>query len=112
LEFDVEEEVGSGWDVTRETTVTIGVITGDVQCSLLAKLHGGDTLIPSLDDLANSNGCDESTAAIRRIKLRALVVRLGGILQVASVLNGDLVADPGDGSIALLENGLGDTHDC
>jgi len=44
--------------------------------------------------------------------LCALVVRLGGILQVASVLNGDLVADFGDGSIALLENGLGDTHDC
>jgi hypothetical protein len=44
--------------------------------------------------------------------LRSLVVWLGGILQVASVLNGDPVADLGTGSIALLENGLGDTHDC
>lgn len=44
--------------------------------------------------------------------LCALVVRLGGILQVASVLNGDLVADFGDWSFALLENDLGDTHDC
>jgi hypothetical protein len=44
--------------------------------------------------------------------LGALVVRLGGILQVASVLNGDFVADFGDWPIALLENDLGDTHDC
>ena len=43
--------------------------------------------------------------------LGALVVRSAGVLQVAGVFNGDLVTDLGDGTIALLENSLGDTHD-
>jgi len=44
--------------------------------------------------------------------LSALVMRLAGVLQVASVLDGDLVAELGDGATAFLENCLGDTHDC
>ena len=44
--------------------------------------------------------------------LVALVVLSRGILQVAGVCNGDLVANLGDGTIALLEDSLGDTHDC
>lgn len=44
--------------------------------------------------------------------LGALVIRSAGVLQVADVFNGDLVADLGDRAIAFLENRLGDTHDC
>lgn len=42
--------------------------------------------------------------------LVALVVGLGGVLEVASVLDGDLLAGLGDGAVARLKNGLGDTH--
>jgi hypothetical protein len=89
----------------------------------------------TLDDLANANGCDEITAANGGVEseesrsqqlsgmwtivelwhmslLGAFVVGRGGVLQVASVLDGDLVAELGDGATAFLENCLGDTHDC
>jgi hypothetical protein len=42
--------------------------------------------------------------------LLALLVRLGGILQPASVLNGDGLASLGDGAGTLLDDGLGNTH--
>ncbi len=44
--------------------------------------------------------------------LVAFEVRFAGVLQVAGVCDGDLVADLGDGAIAFLENSLGDAHDC
>jgi hypothetical protein len=42
--------------------------------------------------------------------LVALVIGLVGVLEVAGVLDGDLLASLGDGAVALLKNGLGDTH--
>jgi len=63
LELNIEEESCLGWDVTGEATITICVVAGDVQSCLLAELHGGNTLIPTLNDFSNANGCDESTAA-------------------------------------------------
>lgn len=42
--------------------------------------------------------------------LLALVVGLGGVLEIAGVLDGDLLASLGEGAGALLENGFGDTH--
>ena len=42
--------------------------------------------------------------------LVAFAVRLGGVLQVASVLNGDLVALHRYGARAFLRDGLGNTH--
>lgn len=42
--------------------------------------------------------------------LGPLVIRLGGVLQETSVLDGNLVADLGDGAIALLQDSLLDTH--
>ena len=44
--------------------------------------------------------------------LGALVISLAGILQVACVLDSDLVSNLGNGARAFLENSLGDTHDC
>lgn len=44
--------------------------------------------------------------------LLALVIWLGSVLQEASIFNGNLVANVGNGAIALLEDGLGNTHDC
>lgn len=44
--------------------------------------------------------------------LVALVVRLGGILEITSVLDGNFVSNLGDSSVALLENSLGNTHGC
>ncbi len=90
----------------------------------------------TLDDLANANSCDEITAANGGVEsagrsqqllgmwflveleiedvslLSALVIRLAGIFQVASVLDGHLVADLGNRPVAVLENGLGDAHGC
>lgn len=43
--------------------------------------------------------------------LVALVLRLGGILEPASVLNGYSLASGRLSTGALLKNGLGDTHD-
>lgn len=42
--------------------------------------------------------------------LVALVVGLVGVLEVAGVLDGDRLANLGDRAVALLKNGLGDTH--
>jgi len=44
--------------------------------------------------------------------LGTLIIRSAGVLQVASVRNSDLVADLGDRARAVLENSLGNTHDC
>lgn len=43
--------------------------------------------------------------------LVALVVRLGGILEEASVIHDDLLADLRVVAIALVDNSLDDTHD-
>ena len=42
--------------------------------------------------------------------LVALIVGLGGVLEVAGVLNGDLLANGGLGTGALNVRGLGDAH--
>lgn len=42
--------------------------------------------------------------------LVALVVRLGGVLEPASVLDGDSLAGVGNGAGALLVSSLGNTH--
>lgn len=44
--------------------------------------------------------------------LVALVVRLGGVLEVASVRDGDIVSSLWAGTIAFLEDGLSDGHNC
>lgn len=44
--------------------------------------------------------------------LVSLLVGLGGVLEVASVLNGDLIALLGHRTATLSENSLGDTHGC
>lgn len=48
-------------------------LTGSGQDGLLAKRELGDTLVPALDDLANTNGALEGRAAVaRRVKLGAV----------------------------------------
>lgn len=44
--------------------------------------------------------------------LGALIIRSAGVLQVAGVCDGDLVADLGDRPFAFLENSFGNAHDC
>lgn len=44
--------------------------------------------------------------------LVALVIRLGGVLKVAGVLNGDSIVDSWGRATAFLENSLSNTHDC
>lgn len=83
----------------------------------------------TLDDLANTNGNDEGTAAdgavepieescqlssraegVRMNILVTLVVRLGLVLDPAGVLDGDLFANLGRGAAALGDDGLLNTH--
>jgi hypothetical protein len=56
--------------------------------------------------MRNCLGCEQRRKRI----LVALVIRFGGILQEAGVLDGDLVPDLGGGATALLVDLLGDTH--
>lgn len=93
-----------------EAALAVGVVTGDVESSLLANVHLGDTLIPALDDLADTNSGDEVAAADGGVELGALVVGLGGILEEASVLNSDGLAGLGDGAGTGLVSRLGNTH--
>lgn len=44
--------------------------------------------------------------------LLALVVRLGGVLDITGVFNRDIVVDLWRRAVAFLEDSLGDTHDC
>jgi hypothetical protein len=46
-----------------------------------------------------------------RYSLIALVIGLAGVLEIAGVLDGDVVADIGLAASALLVDSLGDTHD-
>lgn len=45
------------------------------------------------------------------VVLVALLVRLGGVLEEASVFDGDGLANLGNGTVALLVSSLGNTHD-
>lgn len=51
-------------------------------------------------------------AAAYWYSLRAFIVRFARVFQVASVFNGDFVANLGDGAIAFLKDSLGDAHGC
>ena len=43
--------------------VTVGVVVGDIEDSLLTKLHRDNTLIPSLNDAALANGGNKVTTS-------------------------------------------------
>ena len=43
--------------------VTVSVVVGDIEDSLLTKLHLDNTLIPSLDDAALANGGNKVTTS-------------------------------------------------
>jgi hypothetical protein len=112
LELDIEDEVRVRGDGTREAASAVTVVSGDVEGGLLVKLHLGNTLIPALDDLANTNFDNEVAAADRGVELRALVIRLRGVLEPASVLHGDGLALGRAGAAALSDDGLLDSHCC
>jgi len=63
LKLNVEDKISLSWDVTWETTVAIRKVTGDVQCGLLTDLHGGNALIPTLDDSTNADFCDKGSTS-------------------------------------------------
>lgn len=48
--------------------VTVSVVVGDIEDSLLTKLHLDNTLIPSLDDAALANGGNKVTTSNRGIE--------------------------------------------
>lgn len=99
------------------------------------RVHNSRWLL-TLDDLANANASDKVAAADRAVEpvemrgcvsfesrgtsgcaassglyiLRALVVGLGGVLEEASVLDGDGLAGLGLRASALLMSSLGDAH--
>jgi len=96
--------------VAWESALAICEVAGDVQSSLLADLHGQNTLIPAFDDLADANGGLEVATADGAIELFALGST--GALQPAGIFNGDSVALLRGWAVAGREGGLLDTHDC
>lgn len=115
--------------------VSISVVAGNVQSSLLAELHLNDALVPAyipvsyihlphypsnirhqqrlehtLDDLPNTNLSLEGPFPFRRIKLLALLLGLAFCLQPAGVLHGDAVALVGGGARAFGYGGFLDAH--
>jgi len=110
FELNIKEKRGVGRDVARESALAICVVARDVQSSLLADLHGQNTLIPAFDDLADANGGLEVAAADGAVELVALGSTWA--LQPAGIFNGDSVALLGDWAIAGSKYGLLDTHDC
>jgi len=111
LKLDIENQIRVGRNMSGKASVAISIVCSDVECRFFAKLHSGYSLVPALDDLTDANGGLERSSSNGGVKLCALVARLGGILQKASVLNGDLVSDVGGRSVTLLQNGLCDAHD-
>lgn len=121
--------------------VTVGVVGGDIQSSLLADLHVDDTLVPAADDLTDTDTgaeiglSDGGVEAIgRRVSLwhsdieiaeledsgGSLIARRGDVhlalvsslvLEVAGVLNGDGLSLHGRRAGALGGGGLGNGHD-
>jgi hypothetical protein len=133
---DIEDEVSVGGDVAGEAVFAVAEVTRDIQSGLLANFHLGDTLVPTLDDLPYADPDIEITSADRGIKpavelvskktrqppctgsgsrgvgciLVALLVRLAGVLEPPSILNGDRLTLLGLRSGALLRGCFGDAH--
>jgi len=84
---------------------------------LLSVLVAGRALWLPCSTRAWNDGSGESIPARKRggegrHVLAALVVGLGGVLEEAGVLNGDVIADLWAWAAALAEDGLGESHDC
>ena len=92
----------------KHLLVAVSVVAGNVEGSLLAKLHLHNTLIPALDDATDTDGSLEGTTPSGAVKLLSLTAV--GLLEPASVLHGDGVALGGGWAVALLDRGLGNTH--
>jgi len=115
LEGDVEDQGRVRRDEAGETAGTVGVVASDRESGLLAESHaavsGEDTLVPALDDLTDTDLGVEVSASDGAVKLLALLVVLGGVLEVTGVLHGDAVTGLGLGdAVAGGGVGLGDTH--
>jgi hypothetical protein len=111
LELNIEDKSGVGGDSTGEASGTVAVVRSDVESSLLAELHLDDTLIPALDNLANTNLNIEVTTADGAIELVALGTTVL-LCEPASVLHGDLLAIGGRRTVALRNDLLCNTHCC
>jgi hypothetical protein len=68
LKLNIEDESRVGGDGTGEAASTVAVVRGDDKSSLLAKLHLDDTLVPTLDDLANADRDIKVTASDGAVK--------------------------------------------
>ena len=72
-ELHVELEIGVRWDGTPSTPGSIAKLGRDMQDGALTEAKLGDTLIPSLDHLSNTELELEWLASIpRRVKLRTI----------------------------------------
>ena len=63
-ELNVEDEGGVGGDETRVASLSVAVVTADGEDGPLSKGHLGDTLVPTFDDLTNTDLGHEWLAAI------------------------------------------------
>lgn len=106
-ELNVENQSGVGGDEAGEASLAVAVVAADGENGPLAERQLGDTLVPALDDLADTNGGLEGLASVsRRVKLLA-------VLKSADVVNGHGVSLLGVGlAVAGLELLNCDTHVC
>src|SRR5262249_39877168 len=76
-ELDLEEQGGIGRDDAPRAPAAVAQVGRDDQLPLSADLHGGDTLVPALDDLTLTHVKRERlTAVLGAIELLALLVVL------------------------------------
>lgn len=110
LQMNVEDEVRVGRDKIANRPVAISEVAGNIESGLLAELHGNNALVPTLDDLANTNLTAKAFArsVVRRVELLSLVVRLRGVLQPAGITHENGVLRLGRVAGAFFEDGLGE----
>lgn len=104
-ELDLKGQVGVLRDDWWISASTIAIVGGDLQDSLLTKRHLWDTLIPTLNDLFNTDFGDEGLVAV------AGGIELGSIGKSSDVVHGDGVALLREvGSISGGDDSLGNAH--
>eukprot|EP00470_Lotharella_oceanica_P004759 CAMPEP_0170174548 /NCGR_PEP_ID=MMETSP0040_2-20121228/7778_1 /TAXON_ID=641309 /ORGANISM="Lotharella oceanica, Strain CCMP622" /LENGTH=144 /DNA_ID=CAMNT_0010416241 /DNA_START=106 /DNA_END=540 /DNA_ORIENTATION=- len=79
--FDLEVEISVGRDHIASTPCPIAVIAGDLEFGLLAQAHFHDTLIPSANDLSETNRELEGLPAV------SAAVELGSVLESPDIMH-------------------------
>ena len=94
--FNLEDKSGVGWDDTASTCGTVPVVGWAVKSGLGANVESNESLIPSLDDLAGTNGELEWLASVvAGVELAAVA------LEGSLVVSLDLLSGLDDGTFSL-----------